>query len=342
MTMDQGILNLETLWFVLIAVLWIGFFFLDGFDFGVGILLPFLGKDDEDRRVMINTIGPIWDANEVWLVTAGGAMFAAFPEWYATMFSGFYLAFFLLLVALIMRGVAFEYRSKHPSSAWRAMWDWAIFVGSSVPAFLFGVTFGNLVRGLEIDAAGEYVGGFWALLNPYSLAMGVAAIALFTLHGALFLSMKSKGGVYDRASEVAKPLSIAATAVMAVVMIWSYVQADSGSVPGLLPVAAIVFLGVVVWLTYSELFPWAFTFTGLTIVTVVAAIFVGMYPNVMTSTIDPAYSLTVFNASSTTMTLQIMSVVALIFLPIVLCYQTWSYWVFRKRVGREDVPASTH
>ena len=340
--MDQGILNLETLWFVLIAVLWIGFFFLDGFDFGVGILLPFLGKDDEDRRVMINTIGPIWDANEVWLVTAGGAMFAAFPEWYATMFSGFYLAFFLLLVALIMRGVAFEYRSKHPSSAWRAMWDWAIFVGSSVPALLFGVTFGNLVRGLEIDAAGEYVGGFWALLNPYSLAMGVAAIALFTLHGALFLSMKSKGGVHDRASEVAKPLSIAATAVMAVVMIWSYVQADSGSVPGLLPVAAIVFLGVVVWLTYSKLFPWAFTFTGLTIVTVVAAIFVGMYPNVMTSTIDPAYSLTVFNASSTTLTLQIMSVVALIFLPIVLGYQTWSYWVFRKRVGREDVPASTH
>ena len=340
--MDQGILNLETLWFVLIAVLWIGFFFLEGFDFGVGILLPFLGKDDEDRRVMINTIGPIWDANEVWLITAGGAMFAAFPEWYATMFSGFYLAFFLLLVALIMRGVAFEYRSKHPSSAWRAMWDWAIFVGSSVPALLFGVTFGNLVRGLEIDAAGEYVGGFWALLNPYSLAMGVAAIALFTLHGALFLSMKSKGGVYDRALEVVKPLSIAATAVMAVVMIWSYVQADSGSVPGLLPVAATVFLGVVVWLTYSKLFPWAFTFTGLTIVTVVAAIFVGMYPNVMTSTIDPAYSLTVFNASSTTLTLQIMSVVALIFLPIVLGYQTWSYWVFRKRVGREDVPASTH
>ena len=340
--MDQGILNLETLWFVLIAVLWIGFFFLEGFDFGVGILLPFIGKDDEDRRVMINTIGPTWDGNEVWLLTAGGAMFAAFPEWYATMFSGFFLAFFLLLVALIVRGVAFEYRSKHPTAAWRGMWDGAIFVGSAVPALLFGVAFGNLVRGMEIDAAGEYVGGFWALLNPYALVMGVASFALFTLHGALFLSMKARGDVYDRAVEVAKPLSVAATALMAVAMIWSYFQADGGTVPGLLPIAAIGLLGVVIWLVYSKMFAWAFAFTGLTIVTTVAAIFVGMYPNVMTSTIDPAYSLTVFNASSTTMTLQIMSVVALIFVPIVLGYQTWSYWVFRKRVGREDVSSSVH
>ncbi|MCL1694145.1 MAG: cytochrome d ubiquinol oxidase subunit II [Actinomycetia bacterium] len=340
--MEQGILNLETLWFVLIAVLWIGFFFLEGFDFGVGILLPFIGKDDTDRRVMINTIGPTWDGNEVWLLTAGGAMFAAFPEWYATMFSGFFLAFFLLLVALIVRGVAFEYRSKNPTAAWRTMWDGAIFIGSAVPALLFGVTFGNLVRGMEIDATGEYVGGFWALLNPYALAMGVASLVLFTLHGALFLSMKAKGDVYDRAVAVAKPLSVAATAVMAVAMIWSYIQADGGTVPGLLPIAAIGLLGAVIWLVYSKLFSWAFVFTGLTIVTAVAAIFIGMYPNVMTSTIDPAYSLTVFSASSTTMTLQIMSVVALIFVPIVLCYQAWSYWVFRKRVGREDVTSSVY
>ncbi|MEA2011208.1 MAG: cytochrome d ubiquinol oxidase subunit II [Actinomycetota bacterium] len=340
--MEQGILNLETLWFVLIAVLWIGFFFLEGFDFGVGILLPFIGKDDEDRRVMINTIGPTWDGNEVWLLTAGGAMFAAFPEWYATMFSGFFLAFFLLLVALIIRGIAFEYRSKNPTSQWRTMWDSAIFIGSAVPALLFGVAFGNLVRGMEIDAAGEYVGGFWALLNPYSLMMGVASFVLFTLHGALFLSMKAKGDVHDRAVEVAKPLSIAATAVMAIAMIWSYFQTDSGTIPGLLPLLAIGLLGVVIWLVYSKLLAWAFAFTGLTIVATVAAIFVGMYPNVMTSTIDPAYSLTVFNASSTTMTLQIMSVVALIFVPIVLGYQTWSYWVFRKRVGREDVTSSVY
>jgi len=340
--MEQGIMNLETLWFVLIAVLWTGFFFLEGFDFGVGILLPFIGKDDEERRVMINTIGPTWDGNEVWLLTAGGAMFAAFPIWYATMFSGFYLALFLILIALIVRGVAFEYRSKHPSSEWRIAWDGAIFFGSLLPALLFGVAFGNLVRGLEIDAAGEYVGGFWALLNPYSLVMGITSLVLFTLHGALFLSLKAKGVIYDRAVEVAKPLSIAATVVLAVAMVWSYVQADSGVVPGLLPIAAVALLGVVIWLAYSKLFAWAFVFTGLTIVTVVAAIFIGMYPNVMTSTIDPAYSLTVFNASSTTMTLQIMSIVALIFVPIVLVYQSWSYWVFRKRVGPEDVKTPTH
>jgi len=306
--MDQGILNLETLWFVLIAVLWTGFFFLEGFDFGVGILLPFIGKTDEDRRVMINTIGPTWDGNEVWLLTAGGAMFAAFPEWYATMFSGFYLALLLVLVGLIVRGVAF----------------------------------GNLVRGLEIDAAGEYVGGFWALLNPYSLAMGVAAVAVFTFHGALFLTLKSKGVVYDRAVSVAGSMSIAATVILAGVMVWSYIQGDGGVVPGLLPILAVALLAASIWLVRSKIFAWAFALTGLTIAAIVAAIFIGMYPNVMTSTIDPAYSLTVFNASSSTMTLQIMSVVALIFVPIVLGYQTWSYWVFRKRIGREEVTTAPH
>lgn len=340
--MDQGIMNLETLWFVLIAVLWTGFFFLEGFDFGVGILLPFIGKTDEDRRVMINTIGPTWDANEVWLLTAGGAMFAAFPEWYATMFSGFYLALLLILFGLIVRGVAFEYRSKNPNSAWRTMWDWAIFIGSFLPALLFGVAFGNLVRGLQIDAAGEYVGGFWALLNPYSLIMGLTSLALFTLHGALFLSLKSKGVVYDRAKDVAGPLSIAATGMMLVAMVWSYFQGEGGAVPGMLPVLAIILVGVVIWLVKTESFGWAFAMTGVTIVAVIAAIFIGMYPNVMTSTIDPAYSLTVFNASSSTLTLEIMTGVALVFVPIVLGYQTWSYWVFRKRVGREEVTTAAH
>ncbi|HZJ48726.1 MAG TPA: cytochrome d ubiquinol oxidase subunit II [Acidimicrobiia bacterium] len=340
--MDQGILNLETLWFVLIGVLWTGFFFLEGFDFGVGILLPFIGKKDEDRRVMINTIGPTWDGNEVWLLTAGGAMFAAFPEWYATMFSGFYLALLLILFALIVRGVAFEYRSKNPTSEWRTMWDWAIFIGSFLPALLFGVAFGNLVRGLQIDAAGEYVGGFWALLNPYALVMGITSLVLFTLHGSLFLSLKAKGVVYDRAVSVAKPLSIATTVVLALAMIWSYALSEGGAVPGLLPIVAIALLGAVIWLVRSEMFGWAFALTGVTIATVMAAIFIATYPNVMTSTIDPDYSLTVFNASSSAMTLKIMSVVALIFVPIVLGYQTWSYWVFRKRIGREDVTTAAH
>jgi cytochrome d ubiquinol oxidase subunit II len=335
-------MNLETLWFVLIAVLWTGFFFLEGFDFGVGILLPFIGKTDEDRRVMINTIGPTWDGNEVWLLTAGGAMFAAFPEWYATMFSGFFLALLLVLMGLIVRGIAFEYRSKNPTAQWRNAWDGAIFVGSLLPALLFGVAFGNLVRGLKIDAAGEYVGGFWALLNPYSLVMGIASVALFTLHGALFLSLKSKGAVYDRAVALAKSLSIAATVIIAGAMIWSYLLRSGGAIPLFLAIIAIVLVAATIWLVKAEMFGWAFTVTGLSIATIVAAIFVGMYPNVMLSTIDPAYSLTVFNASSTTMTLQIMSVVALIFVPIVLGYQSWSYWVFRKRVGRENITTSAH
>ncbi len=340
--MEQGLWNLETLWFVLIAVLWIGFFFLEGFDFGVGILLPFIGKDDTERRVMINTIGPTWDGNEVWLLTAGGATFAAFPEWYATMFSGFYLPLFLILFALIVRGVAFEYRSKDEKPEWRNMWDGAIFIGSFLPALLFGVAFGNLVRGLEIDAAGEYVGGFWALLNPYSLVMGIASLVLFTLHGAIFLALKSDGEVRDRSAAASQPLAIAATVVMAGAMIWTYTLGDGGFVPGLLPILAIVLVAAVIWLTRSEMFGWAFICTGLTIVAVVAAIFIGMYPNVMTSTINPDYSLTVFNASSTTLTLQIMSIVALVFVPIVLVYQSWSYWVFRKRVGPRDVTTSTH
>ena len=340
--MEQGLWNLETLWFVLIAVLWIAFFFLEGFDFGVGILLPFIGKDDTDRRVMINTIGPTWDGNEVWLLTAGGATFAAFPEWYATMFSGFYLPLFLILVGLIMRGVAFEYRSKDRKPEWRSMWDWAIFVGSLLPALLFGVAFGNLVRGLEIDAAGEYVGGFWALLNPYSLVMGVAAVVLFMLHGAIFLALKSDGVVRERAAAVSPPLAIASTVVVGAAMIWTYLQGDGEVVPALLPLLAVVLLALVIWLTRSDMFGWAFICTGVTIAAIVAAIFIGMYPNVMTSTINPDYSLTVFNASSTDLTLKIMSIVALIFVPIVLGYQTWSYWVFRKRVGPKDVTTSTH
>ncbi len=341
--MEQGIWNLETLWFVLIAVLWIGFFFLEGFDFGVGILLPFLGKDDNDRRVMINTIGPTWDGNEVWLLTAGGATFAAFPEWYATMFSGFYLPLFLILFGLIIRGVAFEYRSKDRKPEWRSMWDWAIFVGSLLPALLFGVAFGNLVRGLEIDAAGEYIGGFWALLNPYSLLMGIAAVVLFVLHGAIFLALKSDGDCsrtgggglatsrnrIDRGRRCRNGLDLPAGR--------RRLRACAAPDPrrgaprrGDLADSS------------SDMFGWAFIGTGVTIAAIVAAIFIGMYPNVMTSTINPDYSLTVFNASSTELTLRIMSIVALIFVPIVLVYQSWSYWVFRKRVSPRDVTTSTH
>src|SRR5512139_2548241 len=205
---------LQTIWFILIAVLWIGFFFLEGFDFGVGMLLPFLGKKDEERRAVINAIGPHWDGNEVWLLTAGGATFAAFPEWYATMFSGFYLAFFLLLLALIGRGVSFEYRSKDPSSRWRSLWDWLIFLGSLIPALLLGVTFGNLVRGVPIDAEMNYVGGFFNLLNPYALLAGVATLLLFTLHGAIFLCLKTDGEVKEKAQAAASRLWLVVVLVL--------------------------------------------------------------------------------------------------------------------------------
>src|SRR5512139_2996640 len=190
---------LQTLWFILIAVLWIGFYFLEGFDFGVGMLLPFLGKKDVERRAIINAIGPHWDGNEVWLLTAGGATFAAFPMWYATMFSGFYLALFLLLLALIGRGVAFEFRIKDKNPRWRSLWDWLIFIGSLVPALLLGVAFGNLVRGVPIDAEMQYAGGFFTLLNWYALLAGIAAVVTFTLHGAIFLSLKLTGELKEKA-----------------------------------------------------------------------------------------------------------------------------------------------
>jgi cytochrome d ubiquinol oxidase subunit II len=199
-------MDLNTLWFILLFVLFVGFFLLEGFDYGVGILLPFLGKDDTDRRLIINTIGPFWDANEVWLITAGGAMFAAFPNWYATMFSGFYLALVLMLVALIVRAVGFEFRSKDRHPTWRQVWDWMIFGGSFVPALLWGVAFGNLIRGLPIDADMNYVGSFWDLLNPYALSGGLATLSAFVLHGALFLSLKTKGEIVERAHKAATRL----------------------------------------------------------------------------------------------------------------------------------------
>jgi len=341
--MEQGIWNLNTLWFALIAVLWVGYFFLGGFDFGVGILLPVVGKDDIDRRVMINTIGPVWDGNEVWLLVAGGATFAAFPEWYATLFSGFYLPLFLILVALIIRGVAFEYRSKDKRPEWRTGWDWAVFVGSFLPALLWGVAFANILRGVPIDATYEYVGGFWNLLNPYALLGGLTSLALFTLHGAVFLSLKTNGEIRDRASDVARPLAWTSLVLTLGFLIWTAVTVGSGQiVPGVIPILVLVLLGVVPWLLKQGFEGWAFVSTGLSITMVVVNLFVALYPNVMPSSIDPANSLTVFNASASPLTLKVMSIVALIFTPIVLLYQGWTYWVFRKRIGRDEIAAAEH
>lgn len=332
-------MDLQVIWFALIAVLFMGFFFLEGFDYGVGMLLPFLGRDDDERRAIINTIGPVWDANEVWMITAGGAMFAAFPHWYATLFSGFYLALFLMLLALILRGVAFEYRSKRPSAAWRNFWDWAIFTGSAVPAFLWGVAIANLVRGVPIDAHMEYVGSFFDLLSPYALLGGAAAVSLFLLHGANFLVLKLDGLLGERAHRVAYLWGAVATATLLLFVagLYRYTSLFADRlIPGVVPLVAAVSLVSVRFLLQARHAAWAFWMGGLAIVSSVATVFMGLFPNVMPSSLDPAWSLTIYNASASDYTLRVMTIVAFIFTPLVLIYQGWSYWVFRGRVRVGD------
>jgi cytochrome d ubiquinol oxidase subunit II len=331
---------LQTLWFVLIAVLWSGFFFLEGFDYGVGILLPFLGKDDQERRMMINTIGPFWDGNEVWLITAGGAMFAAFPNWYATMFSGFYLALVLMLLALIVRGVAFEFRSKDKHPAWRMMWDWMIFVGSALPAILWGITMGNLIRGVPIDATMAYTGGFWNLLNPFALLCGVTTAFVFAVHGAIFLNLKSEEPIEARAKTAAKrlwPFGLGSLLITIVVGLLATNLLDQiGVIQIVLLVLVLGALVVAGWLIFRSRTRWAFITTGIVIALSTITLFASLYPRVMVSSLDPAWSLTISTAASGPYTLKVMSIVALIFLPIVLLYQGWSYYVLRERVGRES------
>jgi cytochrome d ubiquinol oxidase subunit II len=339
--------DLNSLWFLLIAVLWMGYFFLEGFDFGVGILLPLVGRDELDRRVAIRAIGPHWDGNEVWLIVAGGATFAAFPEWYATLFSGFYLPLFIILVALIVRGVAFEFRAKDRRTQWRAWWDRAIFLGSLLPAFLWGVALANIVRGVPIDAAGEYTGTLWTLLNPYALLGGLTTLLLFTLHGATFLGLKASGPVAERAHAAAARLSLPTALVAAGFLAWTLVKAagtERGDL-GLLPLGALIGVVALAAAALLATIPllrvkrdgWAFATTGVTILTATLVLFMDLYPRVMPSSTDPTYTLDVYNASSTPTTLRVMSVVALIFVPVVLAYQAWSYWVFRRRLTREQL-----
>jgi cytochrome bd ubiquinol oxidase subunit II len=332
-------MDLNTLWFLLVAVLFTGFFVLEGFDYGVGVLLPFVAKTDEERRRVINTIGPVWDGNEVWILTGGGAIFAAFPHWYATLFSGFYLALFLILVALIVRGVAFEFRSKHGSPAWRATWDRAIFVGSLLPAILWGTALANLLKGVPIDQAKTFSGSFFDLLSPYTLLAGLATLALFLTHGAIFLNLKSSEPIRGRSVRLVKRVGPVATVLVllfaAGTYLWTDVYARLGLNPGLVPLVALGALLSAGWLIHRERMGWAFVMTTLTIVFTVATLFVALYPRVMVSSLDPGWSLTIYNSASTPHTLAIMSVVAAIFVPVVLLYQGWTYWVFRHRISAE-------
>lgn len=332
-------MDLNTIWFILIAVLFAGFFLLEGFDYGVGILLPFLGKNDDERRLIINAIGPFWDGNEVWMLTAGGAMFAAFPQWYATLFSGFYIALLLMLLALILRGVSFEYRSKDESPKWRNRWDWAIFIGSFLPALLWGVAMTNIVRGVPIDENMNFVGSFFGLLNPFALLGGLTAVAIFILHGAVFLALKVGEPVKTRAHNTAQKLWLVSVILLVLFVAMGYMTTDLfkglGPNPGPIAVIAALALLAAGWLLREERLGWTFVMTALTIVATTFTAFIGLYPNVMPSTLNPDWSLTIYNASSSPYTLKIMTFVALIFTPIVLIYQGWTYWKFRERLTLE-------
>jgi cytochrome bd ubiquinol oxidase subunit II len=330
-------MNLNIFWFILITVLFIGFFFLEGFDYGVGMLLPFLGKNDDERRLLINTIGPFWDGNEVWLITAGGAIFAAFPNWYATLFSGFYLALMLMLVALILRGVAFEFRNRDERPQWRTFWDWMIFIGSALPGFLWGVAITNIILGVPIDAHMNYVGGFWNLLNPYALLGGLAFVALFVLHGAIFLTLRTEDEMKERAYRAANLAWLPALILILLFVVVGYFVTDVfwrlGFDPGVAPLGAGGALLSVGWFVKNRHGGWAFIMTGLTILLSTLTIFIGLFPRVMISSLNPAWNLTIYNASSSPYTLTVMSIIALTFVPFVLAYQIWNYWVFRRRLG---------
>jgi len=329
-------MHLTTVWFILIAVLWTGYFVLEGFDFGVGILMPLLGDDDTDRRVLVNTIGPVWDGNEVWLLTAGGATFAAFPEWYASLFSGFYLPLLLILLALIVRGVAFEFRGKIDSDRWRRNWDRAIFWGSAVPALLWGVAFANIVRGVPLDAEHQFTGTLLTLLNPFGLLGGLTTLGVFTLHGAVFVALKTTGELRDRALRLIGLISLPVAAIAAGFLIWTQISYGRAEVWPVALLAAVALLaGIFAARAGRE--GWAFLGTALATVFTVVMLFGNLWPNVLPSSTAAANSLTVHNAASSAYTLGVMTWVAVVFTPIVLAYQAWTYWVFRRRISRSDI-----
>lgn len=334
-------MDLQTIWFILIAVLWIGYFILEGFDFGVGMLLKQVSSNEADRRAVLTTLGPLWDGNEVWLLVAGGATFAAFPEWYATLFSGFYLPLFLILVGLIVRGVALEYRSKYGRAEWRQRWDIAIVISSAIPALLWGVAFSNIVKGVpieKVDGHLEYTGGFFNLLNPYALLGGVVTLTVFLTHGAIFLSLKTAGEIRKKARTLVTRYGLVAAVSAVAYLIWTI---------ALLPekkaiVLALSALVAIFWLAALGMNlkgreGWAFIFSSLAILSFVSDLFSALYPRVMPSSISSAFDLTITNASSTDYTLKTMTVVAVIMTPIVLIYQGWTYWVFRKRVSADQI-----
>ncbi|HEU5243484.1 MAG TPA: cytochrome d ubiquinol oxidase subunit II [Gaiellaceae bacterium] len=339
-------MTLETFWFCVIAFFWTGYFVLEGFDFGVGMLLPFLPKDDGERSLMFESIGPVWDGNEVWLVVAGGATFAAFPAWYGTMFSGLYLAFLLILFFLIIRVVSFEWREKSEDARWRRIWVWANTIGSAGIAFVLGIGLSNLLHGVPLDSGGDYAGGFWNLFTGYTVLGGIAFVLLFALHGAIFLTLRTSGDLCDRAQTAALRLAPLAVSIGAGYLIWTVAVAVDRNdkpvfppvLPGAIAIAAFALAGACVYRRRSGL---GFALSALGTLGVVATLFTSLYPRVMVSSPDFANSLTVQGSASSHYTLAVMTVVAAICVPVLLLYQGWTYHVFRARVGGEELTGGT-
>jgi cytochrome d ubiquinol oxidase subunit II len=332
--------NLVPFWFIVIAFFWTGFFILEGFDFGVGMLHSLVGRDDAGRRAAINTIGPLWDGNEVWLIVAGAGMFAAFPGWYATMFSAFNLALVLLLVALIARGLAFEYRGKRDAIHWRRTWDISLTAGSVLAPFVIGIALGDLLHGLPINSSQDYTGSFWDLFQPYGVFTGITLVLICALHGATFLALKTTDDMRERAGRLARRVAPFTAAAVIGFIIWTHVSSSKNTF-FLNPIELLAILAVIAawWLASDHRTGSAFAATTVTIASCIVAIFVDLYPNVMVSSTNPAYNLTAHNTASPAYPLKVMTVVAIVLLPVVLAYQAWTYYVFRKRVSRREFSA---
>ena len=338
-------MGLQVFWFIAIALLWTGFFVLEGFDLGVGMLRGVIAKTEEEQRVVIATIGPVWDGNEVWLIVAGAGIFAAFPSWYATMFSALYLAMVLLLVALIVRGVSFEFRGKRDGVVWKRNWGWLQSAGSLLAPLLIGIALADLLHGLPIDSSEEFTGNFWDLLSPYSVFSGLTLVILCLLHGATYLSLKTEGDLRERAHHLARGLTVVAGAAVLVFGVWTQAVIHHGAFPDFLTVGAVLAVVASAWLLGDRREGWAFVMTAFAMAATVLTFFIDLYPNVMVSSTDAGYNLTVQNASSAPYALKVMTIVAIIFLPAVMIYQGWTYHVFRKRLmtpaGPERRPSAS-
>jgi cytochrome bd ubiquinol oxidase subunit II len=332
-------MTLAQFWFILITVLWTGFFVLEGFDLGVGMLHGVVGRDEAGRRTVINTIGPLWDGNEVWLIVVGAAIFAAFPGWYATWFSALYLALVLLLAALMARGTSFEFRGKRDSARWRRMWDGLLTGGSLLVPLLIGIALGDLLAGLPIDKSQNYTGTFWDLFQPYGVYTGITLVAICVLHGATFITLKTTGEVVDRAARIAARSGPIVALIVIGWAVWTHITAGKGFWPNPVEIGIVLVVIAAAWLAHERREGWAFACSTITIALAMLTLFTDLYPNVMISSTNSAYNLTIANTASPSYTLKLMSIVAIVFLPVVMVYTAWNYYVFRKRISSSDFAA---